>query len=435
VPPDAVEGRAERPDVVARNQARRLSADGAAIRTRTRRGYDWTDRFPLIVEAASRLRATTFLLDGEGVILRSDGVSDFDALHDHRRDSEVQLLAFDMLELDGEDLRPEPLERRKAGLAKLLRRSDAGIQLTEHLEAPGHVVFAHACLLGLEGIVSKRRDAPYRHGRCRTWLKIKNPESPAALRVWEDRSDENRNYGRPFRDQGRRSGPYASRRSRHRDRGRTLSSAAQSRSQDRHHRPARRLRYPARQIGVTMTLRYVRATLPDKSPSTVDDDWLLYCGRWQVGRVHKAGGSKRDTLAGSLTGPHTPEAPVKKSGEAATVAEAKDQLVAAMRAWAVWAGLRTPDGGRSVVPRWVLTKDYRPQHIAPIHEAATDWLLISGGFVVGRVHRPSAGPRHWSLLGTTKAAPIEQGGWADSIDAAKADLLSVWQARLEWAEL
>jgi bifunctional non-homologous end joining protein LigD len=117
----------------------------SGIRIRTRRGYDWTDRFPLIVEAAGRLRATSFLLDGEGVILRPDGVSDFDALDDRRRDREVQLLAFDLLELDGEDLRPDPLERRKAGLAKLLRRSDTGIQLTEHLEAPGHVVFEHAC--------------------------------------------------------------------------------------------------------------------------------------------------------------------------------------------------------------------------------------------------------------------------------------------------
>jgi bifunctional non-homologous end joining protein LigD len=121
------------------------------------------------------------------VILRTDGVSDFDALHDRRRDREVQLLAFDLLELDGEDLRTDPLERRKAGLARLLRRSQTGIQLTEHLEAPGHVVFARACALGLEGIVSKRRDAPYRHGRCRSWLKVKNPESPAALRVREDR--------------------------------------------------------------------------------------------------------------------------------------------------------------------------------------------------------------------------------------------------------
>jgi ATP-dependent DNA ligase len=158
----------------------------AGVRIRTRRGYDWTDRFPLIVEAASQLQVTSFVLDGEGVI-RPDGVSDFDALHGRRRDPEVQLLAFDLLELDGTDRRPEPLESRKAALAKLLRRSRSGIQLTDYLNAPGHTVFTHACALGLEGIVSKRRDAPYHHGRSRAWLKIKNPTSPAALRVWEDR--------------------------------------------------------------------------------------------------------------------------------------------------------------------------------------------------------------------------------------------------------
>ena len=71
------------------------------VRIKTRRGFDWTDRFPLIIEAASRLRATSFVLDGEGVILREDGVSDFDRLHSRRLDGEVQFLGFDLLELDG----------------------------------------------------------------------------------------------------------------------------------------------------------------------------------------------------------------------------------------------------------------------------------------------------------------------------------------------
>jgi len=163
----------------------RRTASG--VRIRTRRGYDWTDRFPLIVESARRLRATSFVLDGEGVILRPDCVSDFARLHSCQHDREVRLLAFDLLELNGQDLRADPLERRKAELAELLRSSDAGIQFVAHFEAPGEIAFAHACALGLEGIVSKRRDAPYRHGRSRTWLKVKNPESPAALRVWEDR--------------------------------------------------------------------------------------------------------------------------------------------------------------------------------------------------------------------------------------------------------
>jgi len=73
-------------------------------------------------------------------------------------------------------------------LTRLLRRSHDGIQVVEHIEAAdGATVFEHACKLGLEGIVSKRRDMPYQHGRSRAWLKIKNPSSPAMLRVWEDR--------------------------------------------------------------------------------------------------------------------------------------------------------------------------------------------------------------------------------------------------------
>jgi hypothetical protein len=109
-----------------------------------------------------------------------------------------------------------------------------------------------------------------------------------------------------------------------------------------------------------------------------------------------------------------------------------------MRAWAVSAGVRTPDGGGPVVPRWVLTEDHQPQRFVPAYEEETDWLLVSGDFVVGRMHRPPGGPRHdphWLLMGTRTSVPAERGGWADSIEAAKANLLSAWQAWLECAEL
>jgi len=93
-----------------------------------------------------------------------------------------------ILELDGADLRQQPFETRKATLASVLRRSRDGIQLVEHIEAEhGGTVFDHACRLGFEGIVSKRRDAPYRSGRSGTWLKVKNREHPAMSRDWEDR--------------------------------------------------------------------------------------------------------------------------------------------------------------------------------------------------------------------------------------------------------
>jgi len=114
-------------------------------------------------------------------------VSDFDKLHSRRHDGEVQLLGFDLLELDGADLRGEAFIYRKAALTRLLRRSRDGVQLVEHIDvSDGATVFEHACNLGMEGIVSKRRDSVYRPGRSRMWLKIKNPASAAAMRIADD---------------------------------------------------------------------------------------------------------------------------------------------------------------------------------------------------------------------------------------------------------
>ena len=93
------------------------------------------------------------------------------------------LYAFDLIELNGDDWRQRPLEERKAKLAKLLSRAPTGIHFTEHLDGDGAIMFEHACRMGLEGIVSKRRDFPYRSGRSKCWIKVKNPGSPAALRV------------------------------------------------------------------------------------------------------------------------------------------------------------------------------------------------------------------------------------------------------------
>jgi bifunctional non-homologous end joining protein LigD len=97
------------------------------------------------------------------------------------------LHAFDLLELNGKDLRPLPLGERKAKLGRLLARASAGIVFNEHTDDDGAVVFRHACKLGLEGIVSKRLSAPYRSGPSRDWLKTKNPDSPAMIRHREGR--------------------------------------------------------------------------------------------------------------------------------------------------------------------------------------------------------------------------------------------------------
>jgi bifunctional non-homologous end joining protein LigD len=114
-------------------------------------------------------------------------VAVFEKLHSRSHDGEAFLHAFDLLELDGEDWRPRPLEERKARLEKLLAKAPAGIQYTEHLEGDGATVFAHACKLGAEGIVSKHREHPYRSGPSKAWLKIKNPAAPGVTR-FEDRT-------------------------------------------------------------------------------------------------------------------------------------------------------------------------------------------------------------------------------------------------------
>jgi ATP-dependent DNA ligase len=156
--------------------------DAAGVRLLTRRGNDWTHRYPLIAAAVGALRVGSCLIDGEAVACGDDGLPAFDRLRYRRADASVFLFAFDLLELDGRDLRREPLEVRKATLASVLRRAAPGVQLNTHLE-DGDVVFRHACKMGLEGIVSKRLGSPYRSP---DWLKMKNPAAPAVKREAEE---------------------------------------------------------------------------------------------------------------------------------------------------------------------------------------------------------------------------------------------------------
>jgi hypothetical protein len=114
-----------------------------------------------------------------------DGVAVFDALHRRGTVSEAMLYAFDLLELDGEDLRGLPLSGRKKRLARLLGGRRLGIVLSDHTDEDGATIFRHACVMGLEGIVSKRLTAPYRSGPSRDWIEVKNPDSPAMIRARE----------------------------------------------------------------------------------------------------------------------------------------------------------------------------------------------------------------------------------------------------------
>jgi bifunctional non-homologous end joining protein LigD len=161
--------------------------DGPRVRLYSRPGNDLTDRFPLIVEALARLRSRSCIIDGEAVCCDDDGRAIFDRIRYRRHDASAFLYAFDLIELNGDDLRREPLEVRKATLASVLARAGPGRRLNEHLEhEDGDIVFRHACKLGLEGIVSKRKDSPYRFGRLPDWLKMKNPDAPAVKREAEE---------------------------------------------------------------------------------------------------------------------------------------------------------------------------------------------------------------------------------------------------------
>ena len=165
-----------------RLQVRRV---GDQVRLFTRRGYDWSGRYPSIAVTATLLRARSFTIDGEAVVCGPDGVAVFDALHRRGTVSEAMLYGFDLLELDGEDLRAHPLGDRKKRLARLLGGSRLGIVLSDHTDEDGATIFRQACRMNLEGIVSKRLTAPYRSGPSRDWLKVKNPASPAMIRARE----------------------------------------------------------------------------------------------------------------------------------------------------------------------------------------------------------------------------------------------------------
>jgi ATP-dependent DNA ligase len=154
------------------------------VRLFTRNGHDWRDRFPLIAEAALRNRNSSFVIDGEAPLLGVGGRSDFNGLHSHKHDHEVQLYAFDIFALGGDDLRSLPLHLRKQNLAQLLARRPDVIHLAPFETGEiGPDLFRHACLMGLEGMVSKHRESSYRGGRSDRWIKVKNRQHPAFSRA------------------------------------------------------------------------------------------------------------------------------------------------------------------------------------------------------------------------------------------------------------
>ena len=153
------------------------------MRLFTRNGHDWTSRYPLIVEAALKNRTASFVVDGEAVLLGVDGVSDFNGLHSRKYDDEVQLYAFDILSLEG-----TICDRCRCTCARTTSPATcapAGGILVSSFERGeiGPDLFRAACNFGLEGMVSKHRDRPYRAGRSPNWIKVKNRKHPAISRV------------------------------------------------------------------------------------------------------------------------------------------------------------------------------------------------------------------------------------------------------------
>src|SRR5215467_11889067 len=146
----------------------------------------FTRRFPLIVETLARLRSRSCIIDGEAVACDDNGVASFDLIRHHRHNDRAFLYAFDLIELNGDDLRRDPLEVRKATLRSMLAKAGLGLRFNEHIEDDGPTIFAHACKMGLEGIVSKRKDSLYRSGRSPDWLKMKNSDAPAVKREAEE---------------------------------------------------------------------------------------------------------------------------------------------------------------------------------------------------------------------------------------------------------
>jgi bifunctional non-homologous end joining protein LigD len=145
-----------------------------------RKGYDWSGRYPSIAVTAMKLRAQSFTLDGEACVCGPDGVAVFDDLHRRGTVREAMLYAFDLLEIDGEDLRDLPLGDRKKRLMRLVGRRRLGIVLSAHTADDGATIYRQACAMGFEGIVSKRLSAPYRSGPSRDWIKVKTGDDPGA---------------------------------------------------------------------------------------------------------------------------------------------------------------------------------------------------------------------------------------------------------------
>jgi bifunctional non-homologous end joining protein LigD len=160
--------------------------DGSRVRLLSRNGNDLTYRFPGIVIAISQLPVRSRLIDGEAIVCDENGLAVFDFIRNYRRGHAATLCAFDLVEVNGQDIRRQPIENRKRLLKEILKSVHPGIAYNRHFDVEGNIVFHHARKLGCEGIVSKRLGSQYRAGRSNDWIKVKNPAAPAVKREAEE---------------------------------------------------------------------------------------------------------------------------------------------------------------------------------------------------------------------------------------------------------
>ena len=173
-----------------------LAIGRSSARVYTRSGLDWSEHFPALVKAAPSLPTRSALLDGEAVVLDAQGRSHFQQLQASLKSgrADVVYFAFDLLEEDGEDLTRKNLLDRKTRLAKLMGRRKGPIRFSDHVRGLGEKMLETFCDAGLEGVVSKRADAPYVGARTRTWLKIKCVHRQEFVIVGWTSSDKDRAF-------------------------------------------------------------------------------------------------------------------------------------------------------------------------------------------------------------------------------------------------
>ncbi len=169
-----------------------IHIEPTGVRILTRGGHDWTHRFPAIEQAARALGPATMIIDGEAVVLDDEGRPDFGLLQKSlgasgktagNRASDAILYAFDLIYLDGHDLRNVEYRSRRHLLEDTLKDNDGAIRLSETIDADPAILLEHVGSLRLEGIVGKHLDQPYRSGRTGDWVKIKCVESEAFMVV------------------------------------------------------------------------------------------------------------------------------------------------------------------------------------------------------------------------------------------------------------